>query len=104
MILVDLNIPMYLVASDHPNKHAAQRLLDSAISRREPLVTDAEALQEILHRYLAIRRAEAIGPAFDALLTVVDEVLPVDADIVKEAKQIALGLTASLPGTRCTYR
>lgn len=91
MILVDSNIPMYLVGADHPHKHGAQRLLDSAISRRERLVTDAEVLQEILHRYLAIRRAEAIDPAFDALLSVVDEVLPVDVDIVQQAKQIALG-------------
>jgi hypothetical protein len=33
-------------------------------------VTDAEVLQEILHRYVAIDRRDAIQPAFDALLGV----------------------------------
>ena len=33
-----------------------------------PLLTDAEVLQEILHRYVAINRRDAIQPAFDALL------------------------------------
>lgn len=91
MILVDSNIPMYLVGAEHPHKADAHRLLDHAISRGERLVTDAEALQEILHRYVAIGRTDAIQPAFDALLAVVDEVLPVTADDVHRAKRIVLG-------------
>lgn len=31
MILIDSTIPMYLVGADHPNKIAAQRLLESAV-------------------------------------------------------------------------
>ena len=55
------------------------------------LVTDAEVLQEMLHRYVAIDRRNAIQPAFDALLGIVDEVLPVDAAVVESAKNIVLG-------------
>jgi predicted nucleic acid-binding protein len=55
------------------------------------LVTDAEVLQEILHRYIAINRRHDIQPAFDSLLNVVDEVLPVDGSVVERAKQIVLG-------------
>jgi predicted nucleic acid-binding protein len=91
VILVDSNIPMYLVGADHPHKHDAQRLLDTAISRREALVTDAEVLQEILHRYGALRRLDAIQPAFDALLAVVEEVLPVTAGTVESAKRFMHG-------------
>lgn len=91
MILIDSNIPMYLVGSAHPHKTDAQRLLEKLISARERLVTDAEVLQEILHRYVAINRRDAVQPAFDALLGVVDEVLSVDADTVQRAKQIVLG-------------
>ena len=54
------------------------------------LVTDAEVLQEILHRYVAIDRRDAIQPAFDALLAVVDEVLSVNSAAVERAKQIVL--------------
>lgn len=91
MILIDSNVPMYLVGAAHPHKVDAQRLLEQAIAGRERLVTDAEVLQEILHRYAAINRADAIQPAFDALLGVVDEVFPVDLPSVERAKTILLG-------------
>ena len=82
---------MYLIGSPHPHKTDAQRLLEKLIADRERLVTDAEVLQEILHRYVAIDRRDAIQPAFDALLGVVDEVLSVNRGAVERAKQIVLG-------------
>jgi predicted nucleic acid-binding protein len=91
VIFVDSNIPMYLVGAPHPHKAGAQRLLELAIGSGERLVTDAEVLQEILHRYVVIDRRDAIQPAFDALLGVVDEVLPVTGADVERAKSIVLG-------------
>ncbi len=92
MILVDSNVPMYLVGTSHPLKADAQRLLEQLIAGDERLVTDAEVLQEILHRYVAIGRRDAIQPAFDALLGVVDEVFSIEADDANEAKLIVLGV------------
>jgi predicted nucleic acid-binding protein len=91
LIFVDSNIPMYLVGRAHPHKADAERLLDACIASRQRLVTDAEVLQEILHRYAAIDRRDAIQPSFDLLLAVVDEVLPVDTETVERAKAIVLG-------------
>jgi len=91
VILVDSNIPMYLVGGPHPHKIDAQRLLEKLLSERQRLVTDAEVLQEILHRYVAINRRDAIQTAFDALLGIVDEVLPVDRRATERAKEILLG-------------
>jgi uncharacterized protein len=54
-------------------------------------VTDAEVLQEILHRYVSINRREAIQPAFDALFRIVDEVLAVYWNIVEPAKELVFG-------------
>jgi hypothetical protein len=82
---------MYLVGAPHPHKADAQRLIESAISAGERLVTDAEVLQEILHRYVAIDRRHAIQPAFDALLDVVDEVFAVTLADAARAKDIVLG-------------
>jgi uncharacterized protein len=82
---------MYLVGSPHPHKADAQRLLESAVAAGERLVSDAEVLQEILHRYVAIDRREAIQPAFDAILGVVDEVFPITTADVESAKSILLG-------------
>jgi predicted nucleic acid-binding protein len=84
---------MYLIGAAHPNKDTAQRLLERCITRGERLVTDAEVLQEILHRYVAINRRDAIQPAFDALLGIVDHVYPVDAADLQLAKSIVLGVS-----------
>ncbi|MGH7718849.1 MAG: type II toxin-antitoxin system VapC family toxin [Gemmatimonadaceae bacterium] len=91
MIFLDSNIPMYLVGAPHPHKVDAQRLLEGAIAAGERLVSDAEVLQEILHRYVAIGRRQAIQPAFDALLSVVDDVFPVELADVEQAKAIVYG-------------
>lgn len=93
MIFIDSNIPMYLVGTEHANKHAARRMLESCINRNERLVTSAEVLQEILHRYVAISRRDAIQPAFDALLNVVDHVYPVETKDVERAKTLLMGVT-----------
>lgn len=47
MILVDSNVPMYLVGAAHLQKVESRRWLEQLISQREGLVTDAEVLQEI---------------------------------------------------------
>ncbi len=94
MILVDSNIPMYLIGAEHRHKIDAQRLLERALSKDERLVTDAEVLQEICHRYTAIDRREAIQPAFDAILGVIDEVLPIDRIDAEAAKDIVLRYTS----------
>ena len=88
MILIDSNIPMYLVGASHPHKSDAQRWLEKLVSDRERLVTDAEV---ILHRYVAIDRRDAIQPAFEALLGIVDQVLGIDRVAVERAKEIVLG-------------
>jgi predicted nucleic acid-binding protein len=91
MIFVDSNIPMYLVGADHPRKVHARHILEAAIAEGERLVTSSAVLQEILHRYGAIDRRDAIQPAFDALLGVIDEVLPVERRHTERAKNIVLG-------------
>lgn len=89
-VFVDSNIPMYLVGAPHPNKTDAQRHLESLVLAGERLVTDAEVMQEVLHRYRAIDRRDAIQPAFDALSALVDEVLAVERADVTRAKDVLL--------------
>ncbi len=94
MIFVDSNIPMYLVGAPHPHKLDAQLLVENALSAEERLLTDAEVLQEICHRYASIVRRDMIQPAFDAILGVVDEVLAVEREDVETAKDILLRYTS----------
>ena len=81
---------MYLVGQPHPNKVHASERLKQLIAAEARLVTDAEVFQEITHRYAAIRRRDAIQPAFDALLGVVDEVLAIELADVQRAKGLVL--------------
>ena len=89
MIFVDSNIPMYLIGAAHPHKTEAQVILERLIADGQRLVTDAEVLQEILHRYTAIARREAIGPALQAMLDIVDQVFPIEKAEVLRAGEIA---------------
>jgi uncharacterized protein len=88
VIFVDSNVPMYLVGAAHPHKEHSRILLSQAVADGELLVTDAEVLQEILHRYVAIQRREAIGDAIAAILGVVDDVYPIERPDVLRARTV----------------
>lgn len=93
MIFVDSNIPMYLIGAAHPHKTEAQVILERLIAAGERLVTDAEVLQEILHRYAAIDKRKAISPAFQVTLNIVDDVIPIEKADVLRAAEIAQNRT-----------
>jgi uncharacterized protein len=87
LIFVDSNIPMYLIGAAHPHKTEAQVILERLIAAGERLVTDAEVLQEILHRYTAIGRRKAIAPALQVVLDIVDDVFAIEkADVLRAAE------------------
>ena len=92
MIFIDSNVPMYLVGAAHPHKVDARVRLEGLIAAGERLVTSAEVLQEILHRYVAIRRRDAIGPAFELVSGIVDEVFAVTREDVEAAKSVLDGI------------
>ena len=90
MIFVDSNVPMYLVGRPHPHKLDAQRLLERAVADGQKLVTSAEVFQEILHRYTALGRRDAIQPAWDVLAAITDEVFAIALADVDRARAIVL--------------
>ena len=79
---------MYLVGAAHPHKEKSQTILEDLLRKGEDLVTDAEVFQEILHRFVAIQRPEAIAPAFDVIQAAVEEIYPVEYNDVLAAKDI----------------
>ena len=81
---------MYLIGGEHPNRDRARVVLEVAVAARERLVTDAEAFQELLHRYVSINRRQAIEPAWTALRKLVDEVFPIELEDVARARQLVL--------------
>ena len=94
MIFVDSNVPMYLVGAPHPNRDRAAYAIDRLKAVHEPLVTDVEVYQEILHRFSSIGRHDAIGEAFTTLDDIVVQVLSYGMSELHEARDIVL----SVPG------
>ena len=84
LVFVDSNTSLEASTRTRP-------ILEHHIAEGERLGTDAEVLQEILHRYTAMDRRDAIQPAFDALLGVADHVFPVELEDVERAKVILMG-------------
>lgn len=89
MIFIDSNIPMYLIGGAHPHKTDAQMVVERALASRERLITDAEVLQEVVHRYAAIGRRSGIADGLRVTLGLVDEVLPLESRDVLRAGEIA---------------
>ena len=54
-LFVDANIPFYAAGRPHPLKEPCQQIVALAARHPRAFVTDAEVLQELLHRYVAIR-------------------------------------------------
>jgi hypothetical protein len=97
VIFLDSNIPMYLIGAPHRLKTESQILVERVVAAGERIVTDAEVLQEILHRYTAINRRDAIGSAFRVVLDLADDVFPIEkADVLRagEIAQHPAGLSA----------
>ena len=88
MIFIDSNIPMYLVGAPHPNKDRALAVLAQLVGNGEQLITDVEVYQEILHRYTAIHRPDAIDAAFESLNAIADDVLTFGMTEVRAARDL----------------
>ena len=71
-----------------PTRTAFLALLAQLAGDGERLVTDVEVYQEILHRYTAIRRLDAIDVAFANLDAITDEILPFGISEVRAAKAL----------------
>lgn len=90
MIFIDSNIPMYLAGAQHPHKSETIAILERLASERVRLVTNTETIQEILHRYLAIKQKQSIQLALDALYGFIDEVGAVTETDALTAKDLVL--------------
>jgi uncharacterized protein len=94
VIFVDSNVPMSLGGAPGSLKDQALVLLETWLANKERLVTSVEVLQEILHRYSAVGRRDAIQPTFETLLGIVEEVFAIELRDVERAKAIVLGSKA----------
>lgn len=97
MIFVDSNVFIYAVGRSHPLREEAQSFFLESSEKGKRLVTSAEALQELLHVYLPVRRMETLDAALELATMGVDHVFPIDSAAVLHARDLVNrhpGLTA----------
>lgn len=95
-VFVDTAIIMYAAGAEHPLREPCQRLLAQVAEQRLEAVTSAEVIQEILHRFSALRRPD-VGAAmardaldlFAPVLPVTDAVMRRMPDLVERYTGLA---------------
>ncbi len=86
MILVDANVVMYAAGAAHPNKAPSLGLLERIAGGEVEAAVDAETLQEILHRYRAIRRWQDGRRVYDLTRRLFPSVVPITAQVLDRAR------------------
>ncbi len=90
-VFLDANVPIYSAGRPHPLKGPCGRIVLLASGYPDAFVTDAEVLQEMLHRFIALRQWPEPGRlAFQRFAAVMsDRIEPVHGFDVAQAARLA---------------
>lgn len=88
MTLVDADVFMYAAGAPHRCKEPSLELLGGIARGETEATTDAEVLQEILHRYRAIDRGSDGRRVFDLVRRIIPAVLPVTGEVLDHARHL----------------
>lgn len=88
VVFLDVNVPMYAGGADHPCKAACVWVMEEIAEGRLTAAIDVEIVQEILHRYSAIRQWETGISMATNLLDLVQTVYPVTATDIRQAIEV----------------
>ena len=87
---IDANVPIYAAGREHPYKAPCARVLMLAAEHPQWFVTDAEVLQELVHRYVASGRWLLGREVLHGFAEVMhDRIEPVYATDILEAANLA---------------
>lgn len=89
-IFLDTSVLMFAAGTEHPLREPCRRALRYAVRERIPLVTDAEVLQEILHRYFSLGRAKDAEAVYRSACAVCEEVIPITEEAIARALELSL--------------
>jgi predicted nucleic acid-binding protein len=88
VILIDANIFMYAAGAEHRHKRASADFLGRVALGEIDAAIDAEVLQEILHRYRAIRRWQHGRDVYALSRRIVPLVVAITDEIVDRARDL----------------
>jgi len=88
-VLLDTNVPLYAAGGPSPFREACREIVRSAADGRIDAVTDAEVLQEILHRTRSVGRTAHALAVFDLFLRAMrGRIASVGPDDVEAARRL----------------
>lgn len=87
-VFVDSNVPMYVAGRDHPLRGPAVRFLERARAEELEACTSTEVLQEILYRYVGLKRRDLAASVYDLFVQLCPVVLPVTLSDTDRARQL----------------
>jgi len=93
---LDANIVMYAVGKDHPYKTPCRTILQRVERDEIDVVSSAEVLQEILHRYFSLNRSDLAEIAYRALEKACEQIF----SVTKADLDRAFDLLRAHPGIR----
>ena len=96
-VFIDSNIPMYVAGRDHPHREPARRFLARVQDGEVEGCTSTEVLQEILFRYVGLRRADLAVEVYEIFVGLCSAVLPVTlADTDRARDMVRDGVEGSV--------
>ena len=102
-IYLDANVPMYAVGGEHPYKLPCMWCMEQIAAGEMTAVINVEILQEILHRFMSIRRSKA---GVDLCVEVADlsvHVYPVDEIDMRYALAVVRNSSSSIRARDCVH-
>ncbi len=99
-IFVDSNVPMYVAGRDHPHREPSRRFMARVSAGEVEAVTSTEVLQEILYRYLGMRRPELADRVYALFVQLCAAVLPVTLADTDRARDLCAAHKSARIGVR----
>ncbi len=95
-VFVDSNVPMYVAGRAHPMREPARRFFSRVREGEVQACTSTEVLQEILYRYIGLRRADLAHEVYELFVQLCPVILPVtlaDTDRARDLLRTVEGLS-----------
>ena len=89
-VFVDTAVPMYAAGGDHPMRDPCLRILEMIRQGDVDGVTSVEVVQEISHRFLAVRRPDFARQLAIDVLDLFAPVLPITHAMMRRVRELAL--------------
>lgn len=88
-VFIDTSIVMYTVGEEHPLRAPCVQILDRVSSGEIEAVTSVEVVQEILHRFISIKRPDVGIRVANLTMDVFAPVLPITHAIMRRVPDLA---------------